>query len=409
MSGSGNGEPGLERTGQLPERANVDRLDSWKEIAAYLNRSVRTVQRWEAERGLPVHRIPGRDHGSVTALKTEIDDWFRSSDNLDAGDLPDEAPEAEDGDSGATPASAERWPRHVVATCLLLGAVLGAAILAVVSATSSKLDSTASGPAAVKKFTIVPESGFRDPVISPDGTMIAYVSGDERRQIVVHRLSDGSLRTYASTGGAQQPFWSPDSKFVGFAADAYLNKVSVSGNAVSRVCILPTRMFRGGTWSPDGRSILFDVRDFPDDLYIVDASGGNPERFAIGAPRNQHPQAIGGTRKSRWLLFDTVHESHDSSELGGRIGVYDFQLKDSVLLSNGRFPVYAETGHILHLSPDGLGTLWAQPFDAATRSLAGNAFPVARNAFKPSVSRDGTLVYQEKQAPRKVAVAVEGP
>ena len=55
----------------LPE----DRLDSWKEIAAYLNRGVRTVRRWEQEEGMPVHRQVHRVQGSVYAYRSEIDAW----------------------------------------------------------------------------------------------------------------------------------------------------------------------------------------------------------------------------------------------------------------------------------------------------------------------------------------------
>ena len=52
-----------------------NRLESWKEIAAYLNRGVRTVRRWETEEGLPVHRHVHRTLGSVYAYKSEIDAW----------------------------------------------------------------------------------------------------------------------------------------------------------------------------------------------------------------------------------------------------------------------------------------------------------------------------------------------
>ncbi|MEK7405913.1 MAG: hypothetical protein AAB225_12465 [Acidobacteriota bacterium] len=55
-----------------------DRLDSWKEIAAYLRREIRTVQRWASGRRLPVHRLPGGDKPRVYALKTELDRWLRS-------------------------------------------------------------------------------------------------------------------------------------------------------------------------------------------------------------------------------------------------------------------------------------------------------------------------------------------
>jgi TolB-like protein/Flp pilus assembly protein TadD len=58
----------------------ADRLDSWKEIAAYLNRGVRTVRRWEREEGLPVHRHVHRVLGSVYAFKSEVDAWRGSGD-----------------------------------------------------------------------------------------------------------------------------------------------------------------------------------------------------------------------------------------------------------------------------------------------------------------------------------------
>lgn len=54
-----------------------DRLDSWKEIAAYLRREVRTVQRWEKSAGLPVHRLQIDKQGTVYAYKSELDDWYR--------------------------------------------------------------------------------------------------------------------------------------------------------------------------------------------------------------------------------------------------------------------------------------------------------------------------------------------
>lgn len=55
--------------------ANPERLESWKQIARYLNRSVRTVRRWEHDEGLPVHRHLHRTLASVFALRTEVDAW----------------------------------------------------------------------------------------------------------------------------------------------------------------------------------------------------------------------------------------------------------------------------------------------------------------------------------------------
>ena len=55
-----------------------ERLDSWKEIAAYLHRGARTVQRWEREEGLPVHRLQHDKLGSVYAYGSELDAWWES-------------------------------------------------------------------------------------------------------------------------------------------------------------------------------------------------------------------------------------------------------------------------------------------------------------------------------------------
>jgi len=59
-----------------PHKPNGNRLDSWKEIAAYLKRDIRTVQRWEANEGLPVHRKHHAKLGSVYAFERELDAWW---------------------------------------------------------------------------------------------------------------------------------------------------------------------------------------------------------------------------------------------------------------------------------------------------------------------------------------------
>ena len=61
-----------------PVRPVEDRLDSWKEIAAYLKRDVTTVQRWEKREGMPVHRHLHDRMGSVYAFSSELDAWAHS-------------------------------------------------------------------------------------------------------------------------------------------------------------------------------------------------------------------------------------------------------------------------------------------------------------------------------------------
>lgn len=81
-----------------------DRLESWKAIAAYLGRDLRTVMRWEKERSLPVHRYPGGGHAGVYAYRSEIDNWLNNSLGALAGEATGEAsntddPRAKDPDS----------------------------------------------------------------------------------------------------------------------------------------------------------------------------------------------------------------------------------------------------------------------------------------------------------------------
>jgi len=69
----------MEQPAQDDDRAAAglsDRLDSWKEIATYLRRSPRTVQRWERQEGLPVHRLVHDKQGSVYAFRAELDGWW---------------------------------------------------------------------------------------------------------------------------------------------------------------------------------------------------------------------------------------------------------------------------------------------------------------------------------------------
>jgi len=95
--------PGAPPSVRPPE----DRLDSWKEIAAYLNRDVTTVQRWEKREGMPVHRHLHDTKGSVYAFRAELEAWAGSR-NLRA---------AQENGSNA-PAPSEPPPRAAISTFL---------------------------------------------------------------------------------------------------------------------------------------------------------------------------------------------------------------------------------------------------------------------------------------------------
>jgi TolB-like protein/Flp pilus assembly protein TadD len=87
------------------------RLDSWKAIAQYLNRDIRSVQRWERDRGLPIHRLPGHKGGAVFAYEGELNDWLRpdrdgtSADSVGADGAPLQTPERADEPTAGSSAS----------------------------------------------------------------------------------------------------------------------------------------------------------------------------------------------------------------------------------------------------------------------------------------------------------------
>jgi hypothetical protein len=114
-----------------------DRLDSWKEIAAYLRRDIRTVQRWEKLEGLPVHRHVHRLRGSAFAYRSEIDAWWATRrHDLQRADSQDTAvgrKDAEDAVGGPTGGGSEEKPPYLPSprvAIIGLAAVLAPVVLA---------------------------------------------------------------------------------------------------------------------------------------------------------------------------------------------------------------------------------------------------------------------------------------
>src|ERR1700691_3577748 len=89
-------------------RLDADRLDSWKEIASYFRREVRTVQLWEKREGLPIHRHFHRQLGSIFAFCSELDAWRDRA----SGKIRD--PQAE----AADPSKTSKSTRHRIRICV---------------------------------------------------------------------------------------------------------------------------------------------------------------------------------------------------------------------------------------------------------------------------------------------------
>jgi TolB-like protein/Tfp pilus assembly protein PilF len=136
-----------------PVRPPDDRLDSWKEIAVYLHRDVKTVQRWEKREGMPVHRHQHDRMGSVYAFGSELDAWVQSrrlrlEEEEQQHERRPEAPVDAEGDHGprGTPGT-RRW--------LVVGGVV---VLALLAATQVMTRSRARGATRpkIKSLAVLP-------------------------------------------------------------------------------------------------------------------------------------------------------------------------------------------------------------------------------------------------------------
>jgi tetratricopeptide (TPR) repeat protein len=114
------GAPTLPR--KVETLASKDRLESWKEIAAYLNRSERTVRRWEEKEGLPVHRLAHDKRGSVYAFTWELEAWRESRRQLIEAEPPEAAPSA----SVGCPFT---WRHAMVVVALVASAVVAGFVM----------------------------------------------------------------------------------------------------------------------------------------------------------------------------------------------------------------------------------------------------------------------------------------
>jgi Tol biopolymer transport system component len=90
--------------------------------------------------------------------------------------------------------------------------------------------------------------------LSPDGRQIVFVaSGDGASRLWRRSLSAATAQPLADTEGATFPFWSPDSRSVGFFADGKLKRLDLGGGAPQTLTTVITA--RGGTWNTDGASL----------------------------------------------------------------------------------------------------------------------------------------------------------
>ena len=308
----------------------------------------------------------------------------------------------EDGETPRTPAAAPPLADRKRARAWLpwsAVALLGATVVAIVTLWAP----WRTPDAEPMRFAIVPppaqpvqvSANERGAVISPDGRLLAYVANVSGQSRLMLRSLDQLAARELAAQNLRSPFFSPDSKWIGFTQGDDIKKVSVTGGApitIIRVSSLP----RGLSWSSDDR-IIYATTDRSTGLMSVPAVGGQPQVLTTPAAGHDHifPFALPGGKA---VLF-TIQGPE-----GTQIAVVDISSKEvRPLLRDGNQASYVATGHIVYASA---GSLYAVAFDPSSRQLTGDPFPVVQEvamagtgAANYSVSDKGTLAY----IPRAVA------
>ena len=205
--------------------------------------------------------------------------------------------------------------------------------------------------------------------ISPDGTSIVIQTRFDRPgRLIVRKLSSSEQRELPGTEGGNFPFWSPDSRSIGFFAERKLKSIDLIGETVQEIADAP--IGRGGAWAADG-SILF-APSAVGALYRVPASGGQPVALTtLAQGQNDHRAPV--------ILPDGRHFIYYSRGSNTSRGVWVANIDGSEprrLLDAAAAAVYAPTGHLLFAREN---QLFAQRFDPAALTLSGEPIKVADN------------------------------
>ena len=335
---------------------------------------------------------PALDYLVARCLAKDPDDRWQSAADLKlqlswlAGAPPSPSPLATKRTS-----SRERlgWALAGLALLALIGAIAGMFVARPAPATAAEPVQFVIPPPDKATFSAEVDAQ----AVSPDGRQIVFVASgaDGTPQLWIRRLDSLNARTLAGTAGAGHPFWSPDSRSVGFFAGGKLKKSDVAAGTPRTLADAPVPM--GGTWNRDG--VILFARALGSPLFRVSAEGGAATQatsldMTSGLASHGAPFFL---PDGRHFFFVVATGPTTGNVYVGSLDSSDVKL----LLRTDSAAVYAPPGYVLFMRES---TLMAQPFDLATLSIRGEAVAVAESvgrfytAISFAVSGDGTLIYR---------------
>ena len=287
------------RLRSLPTVTDTDRLDSWKEIAAYMRRDVTTVQRWEKREGMPVHRHLHDKTGSVYAFKAELDGWAGTRRQTLATE-PDVEPVAPAPSLAPQPPpvgfqSRSAWP--LAATV----AIVAVAALAIWQ--FRKTDRPSENPLSDATFQALTDfDGIEQAAaVSRDGRFVAFLS-DRDGQMDVWVTQPGVGQFYNLTRGSIPDLVNPSVRTLGFSPDGTLvtfwaRRPDASGQPSISTWAVPVlggqaRPYLEGAaefdWSADGSRLVYHTPGPGDPMFVRSASPGSEATQIFSAPAGLH-------------------------------------------------------------------------------------------------------------------------
>jgi eukaryotic-like serine/threonine-protein kinase len=227
--------------------------------------------------------------------------------------------------------------------------------------------------------------------LSPDGRDLVFVANSSGGDPVIWLRSIDQVTAHPLPGTerAQIPFWSPDSRWIGFFAEGKLKKIPVAGGPVQVLADVADAF--GGAWGADD-SIIFGK--LSSSIFRVSSGGGIVTAITkVDTIMKAHrwPQFL---PDGRHFLFHV--QSGDGEHRGIYVGSLDGGIQ-KFLLHTESSAVYASPGYLLHVDGD---TLLGQAFDAARLEVRGEPFTVAEHVGRStgfsigaSTSGTGMLAY----------------